>query len=203
MDQERSVKYYDGLAVQDGREVSAEEARRLPCHVEAFLGPGGDLEKVALYDGQMLRRIDYHDGRTAEEARSSHLEEHRDVPFTIRRRQPVGHGFEWELVWSYTGHGGFDGFTVVLQDEAQRGWMEVEMDETRAVRRVTKYSWEGPDDLRYVFEYGSDGVLVSVDDVAHGDHASFAELKADLPEPEFFERGLSLPRVIAGTVIPS
>jgi hypothetical protein len=198
-----SVRHYRGWAIDDRQEVPADLAATLPLHATAFFGSDGRLTKVELYDGPMLVRVDYHDGRDEETVRRSHLRDHPDVGFTIRRPLGVVRGFTWESVRSYGAGATQEGTTTILVDPNGDGVMEVQADPGRPTPHVTKFYWSVPGTLRYVFESEGDSPPHTVHDVEHGDDRSFAEVEDKLPDPEFYRAGLNLPRALAGTSIPS
>jgi hypothetical protein len=202
MKTEGLVKYYDGVAVEDGQEVSAEAARKLANHAKAFFRAPGQLDRVEVYADGTLSRVDYPGERGNADIKTAHARMYKGTGFSIRRKLSALRGFSWEEVQSYSASGGLEGFTLILQGKGTQGLMEVDLDQDKKVRRVTKYYWENEDELRYIFEYNQGGRLVSGYDVMYGEQASFEDLKKSLPEAGFFERGLSLPSAISNTAIP-
>ncbi|QRO01829.1 hypothetical protein JRI60_23825 [Archangium violaceum] len=202
MKTEERVKYYDGFVVEDGQEVTAEAARGLANHAKAFFSAPGQLDRVELYSRGKLSRVDYPGERSDDDVKATHSKMYKGVGFTTRRKLTAVRDLIWEEAHSYSASGGLEGFTLILQGQSGRGLMEVNLDKNKKVLGVTKYYWEDPDDLRYVFEYNQGGRLVSVYDLMYGDQASFEDLKKALPDSHFFESGLNLPREIANTAIP-
>jgi LysM repeat protein len=196
-----NVKYYNGLAVDAGNEVTAEAARRLMRYAKAYWDASGHLERVELYTHGRLQRVDYYGDSPIESIAAVH-QAYKGVDFTTRRPSVTIGRFNWEEIRSHDASGKMKDVTAVLQDEQQHGLMEVRMGVDGQVREVTKYFWESPNALRYVFEYDGHGKQISVYDVAHGESASFEDIKEAIKDPRFFERGLNLPAEIAGTSIP-
>jgi hypothetical protein len=198
------VKYYDGWSVTGGREVTEGDAKRLANYAKAFFDPTGSLEKVELYVQAALFRVDYYGARGDEEVKALHLKMYRGIEFKLRRDSTRFQNFSWEYVHSYTGSGDLEGFTAILQDKKNRGWMEVKMNRNKKVREVIKYYWEEPGgDLRYTFEYDSNGKLLRAYDLMYEDDVALQDLKTELADSNFFESGLNLPREIANTSIPT
>jgi hypothetical protein len=197
-----TVKYYKGFEVEDGEELPAEKARQERHYAKATFGASSKLEKVELYSGGKLLSVDYYGAGSQDEIRAAHLKLHKGVEYT-RRRAPVQAGsFSWELVESHAASGELEGFTAILQDKHRRGWMEVHKDVGGHVTEVMKYFWASPEVLKYVFEYDEDGKLISVHDVVHRENTTFQDVKSELPDRQFFEAGLNLPKELAGTGIP-
>lgn len=204
MSGQAGVKFYDGYTVQPGREVTAAKAQGLARYARAFFRGRGILEKVELYEGGKLFRVDYHDGQDDAAIRASHKQTlaYRTVGFTIRRTLARPSGFAWERVHSYTASGGLKRYVLVLKDEKDLGWMEIKKDKSGRVTGVTKYHWEDQEELRYVFEYDPQGRLFNIHDLLYGQDVSFEPLKPALAESRFFESGFNLPRALSNTAIP-
>lgn len=203
MKTEGVVKYYEGVAVEAGQEVSAEAARKLANYAKAFFRTSGQLDRVEVHTDGQLTRVDYPAERGGgDDIQAAHARMYSGTGFSIRRKLSSPQGFSWEEVESHAASGGREGSTLVLQRKGGQGLMEVELDRNRKVQRVTKYCWEGEDELRYVFEYNAGGRLVSVYDLTHGDQVRIEDLRSTLPEPGFFERGLTLPSALSHTAIP-
>jgi hypothetical protein len=203
MNTQELVKYYDGFVAEAGHEVSEEAARKLPNHAKAFFSPVGALDRIERYSHEKLSQVDYlGEQRSDDDIKAFHLNTYTGTGFAIRRKRSYLEAFIWEDVHAYTDAGGMDGFTLILLREDGPGLMEINLDQSKRITGVTKYHWESRKELRYVFEYSPNGRLVSVYDLVHGDHASFDALKQTLPDPQFFERGLNLPKEIAQSTIP-
>ncbi|ADO72177.1 uncharacterized protein STAUR_4397 [Stigmatella aurantiaca DW4/3-1] len=168
MGQLEGVKHYEGWVVEGGREVPAETAKRLANHAKAFFGADGRLDRVELYAQAEMFRVDYYGDAKDEEVKAAHLRTYKNVRFEIHRDSARVQDFKWEDVHSYTASGVLEGFTTILQDRKNRGWMEVKMDKNKKIREVTKFYWEAPDgDLLYTFEYDSKGVLLRAYDLTY------------------------------------
>jgi hypothetical protein len=195
-----TVRYYDGLEVRPDREVDAEAARAASTSARAVFGAGDRLERVELYDGGRLFRVEYEDAdeRTIADA---HRRDYANVPFAIRRLVRREGALSWEAVRVYTASGRFEDCTLILQDGHEQARMEVTMNAGGEVVEVAKYEWEDSK-LRYIFSYEGTGDLVAVTDLDDGDTVLFDDLRPYLADPDFYAGALTLPRELAGGSIP-
>ena len=81
------VKYYDGVAVEAGREVSAEAARKLANHAKAFFRAPGQLDRVEIYAGGALTRVDYPGERGEDDIKAAHARMYKGTGFSVRRKR--------------------------------------------------------------------------------------------------------------------
>jgi hypothetical protein len=195
-----NVRYYDGLEVRPDREVDAETARTASTSAHAVFGADDRLERVELYDGGRLFRVDYQDA-DGEAIAAAHQQAYEGVPYATRRTIPREGALSWEAVYGYGASGDLQDCTLVLQDEDARARMEVKREADGAVREVTKYVWEGGR-LTHVFSYDPSGELFDVADLEDGGTVRFDDLRPYLDDPDFYADGLALPRDLAGGAIP-
>ena len=195
-----AVRYYDGLEVRSDREVDAESARDLSPHARAVFGAGDRLERVELYDGERLFRVDYPDA-DGDAVAEAHRRDYQDVPFTTRRVVRRDGALSWEAVRGYGAGGRAEDCTMILQDEHGQGLMEVTSGADGTLREVLKYLWE-EEELSHLFTYDGAGELVDVADLEDGGTVRFEDLRPYLDDPDFYATGLALPRELAGSSIP-
>jgi hypothetical protein len=193
--------YYRTWDAVAANELPREEAERLPRHARAWRRDAGSVERIELYDQGQLARVDYLDASDAD-VEADHWANYPGVTRMVHQRRGDVRGFRWTASRGTAGDGTPSLPTIELSDAAGQPLMTIEIDGGGVPATITKYHWEAPGKLRYVFEYDRAGQLVAVQDLQYGESASFDDLRNVLPDAPFYETGLALPSAIAGTPIP-
>lgn len=196
------IEYYKGPSTAADAQVSAAEAPRLKTYTRAYRSEQGTLSKTELFDGGVLVEVNYYDGGR-EAIIAEHSRTHPGTRFRIWTTLEDHPNHVWKYVYAFDQAGKAEGFTKILADRDQRELMQIDIDPNHRITRITKYDWDEANALRYLFEYDDNGRLYSGYDVIHGDDASLADVKDDLADPEFYQSGHALPRVLGVTAIPS
>jgi hypothetical protein len=202
MNDEGHVRYFRGWSYQPDEEVAAEVAAGLPMHSRALHGADGRLNRLEIYSGRELQRVDYYPVDDGAQVSATHRESYGDVPFMIHKVISTVRGLTWESVRLFGAGGEPSGRSIGLLDSRDRGLMEIELDESGTALAIEKYEWNTSGKLWYAAKYTGPGRFSSGHDFEAGESVALAEIMRNVTDPEFFERGLNLPRILAGTSIP-
>jgi len=194
-------KYYSEWDAKPEHELPREEAEKLSMYARGWHRPDGSVERLEIFDGGKLARVDYFDARDAE-VEAAHRAHYPGIVRMIHRQLASRAGFGWHAQLGTRADGTVTARGVVLMEPSGNDIMNVEHDERGSPTGVTKYRWDDSGELAYMFSYDGDGRLVGVHDVEDGTTTSFDDLRPHLPDPAFYETGFALPAAIASTPIP-
>jgi hypothetical protein len=179
-----SYRYFREWVPTAEFQVPEYQATSLPAYARGVFDLDGTLLRTEMYTRKGLVRIEYR----------SPVEALPGVPFDLRVPGDALGDLRWSVLRRYDAQGMLAGFTVQLQDSAERSVMEVSYDGGGALEGTTKFGYDpSSGELRYLFDYDENGKLVDLYDRAEAKSPAVEPVLDQLVDRAFYAQGGTLP----------
>lgn len=179
----RSYRFFREWVPTAEFQVPEHLATSLPAYARGVFALDGTLLRTEMYTRKGLVRVEYR----------SPVEALPGVPFDLRVPGGALGDLQWSVLRRYDAQGTLAGFTVQLQDSAERSVMEVSYDGGGFPEGVTKFGYDPSGELRYLFDYDENGKLVELYDRAEATSPAFDPVLDQLADRAFYAQGGTLP----------